>query len=303
MYFSAWANSAHPWNEVRNFVQSVENMGWDGFWYADHYMPNTPDGEPIGGNFHECFSVLSALAATTSKIRLGSLVTPTTVNHPALIANRAATIDQISNGRFVLGMGAGWQVNEHKAFGIELFGAKDRVDRFAEAIEIVASMLSQDRTTFNGAHFTITNAPCEPKPVQSPLPILVGTGGARMLRLTARFAQEWNTWGTPEVAGGVIANLRAACEKESRDFSTVRKSVQPLFFMVNDDASAEKLRAVVPADRSVVGSTTQLVDAVGQYKDLGFDEICVPDFTMGQTPSERSDNYEKFWNEVAVHFR
>lgn len=303
MYFSAWANSAHPWNEVRNFVQSVENMGWDGFWYADHYMPNTPDGEPIGGNFHECFSVLSALAATTSKIRLGSLVTPTTVNHPALIANRAATIDQISNGRFVLGMGAGWQVNEHKAFGIELFGAKDRVDRFAEAIEIVASMLSQDRTTFNGAHFTITNAPCEPKPVQSPLPILVGTGGARMLRLTARFAQEWNTWGTPEVAGGVIANLRAACEKESRDFSTVRKSVQPLFFIVNDDASAEKLRAVVPADRSVVGTTTQLVDAVGQYQDLGFDEICVPDFTMGQTPSERSDNYEKFWNEVAVNFR
>lgn len=303
MYFSAWANSAHPWTEVRDFVTSVEKMGWDGFWYADHYMPNTPDGEPIGGNFHECFSVLSALAATTSKLRLGSLVTPTTVNHPALIANRAATIDQISNGRFVLGMGAGWQVNEHKAFGIELFDAKARVDRFAEAIEIVVSMLSQERTTFAGQHFTITNAPCEPKPVQKPLPILVGTGGARMLRLTARFAQEWNTWGTPEVAGGVIANLRTACEKESRDFSTVRKSVQPLFFIVNDDASAEKLRAVVPADRSVVGTTTQLVDAVGQYKELGFDEICVPDFTMGQTPAERSDNYEKFWNEVAVHFR
>lgn len=303
MYFSAWANSAHPWTEVRNFVQSVENMGWDGFWYADHYMPNTPDGEPIGGNFHECFSVLSALAATTSRLRLGSLVTPTTVNHPALIANRAATIDQISNGRFVLGMGAGWQVNEHKAFGIELFDAKTRVDRFAEAIEIVVSMLSQERTTFTGTHFTITNAPCEPKPVQSPLPILVGTGGARMLRLTARFAQEWNTWGTPEVAGGVIANLRSACEKESRDFSTVRKSVQPLFFIVNDDVSAEKLRAVVPADRSVVGTTSQIVDAVGQYKELGFDEICVPDFTMGQTPSERSDNYEKFWNEVAAHFR
>lgn len=303
MYFSAWANSAHPWTEVRDFVTSVEAMGWDGFWYADHYMPNTPDGEPIGGNFHECFSVLSALAATTSKIRLGSLVTPTTVNHPALIANRAATIDQISNGRFVLGMGAGWQVNEHKAFGIELFDAKARVDRFAEAIEIVVSMLSQERTTFAGQHFTITNAPCEPKPVQEPLPILVGTGGARMLRLTARFAQEWNTWGTPEVAGGVIANLKTACEKESRDFSTVRKSVQPLFFIVNDDASAEKLRALVPADRSVVGTTAQLVDAVGQYKELGFDEICVPDFTMGQTPSERSDNYEKFWNEVASQFR
>jgi probable F420-dependent oxidoreductase len=303
MYFSAWANSAHSWTEVRDFVRAVEDMGWDGFWYADHYMPNTPDGEPIGGNFHECFSVLSALAATTSHVRLGSLVTPTTMNHPALIANRAATIDQISNGRFVLGMGAGWQVNEHKAFGIELFDAKPRVDRFAEAIEIVASMLSEDRTTFTGEHFTITNAPCEPKPVQSPLPILVGTGGTRMLRLTARFAQEWNTWGTPEVAGSVLQKLRVACEKEGRDFSTVRKSVQPLFFVVADDASAEKLRSLVPADRSVIGTPSQLVDIVGEYKELGFDEICVPDFTLGQSGQERLANYTTFWNEVAVHFR
>lgn len=303
MYFSAWANSAHPWTEVRDFVAEVENMGWDGFWYADHYMPNTPDGEPIGGNFNECFSVLSALAATTSRVRLGSLVTPTTVNHPALIANRAATIDQISNGRFVLGMGAGWQVNEHKAFGIELFDAKPRVDRFAEAIEIVKSMLSQERTTFKGEHFTITNAPCEPKPVQSPLPILVGTGGARMLRLTARFAQEWNTWGTPEVAGGVIKKLREACEKEGRDPATVRTSVQPLFFITPSEDAAEKLKAHVPADRAVVGTPAQIVDAVAEYKALGFDEICVPDFTMGATPEERLEKYGIFWNEVASQFR
>lgn len=303
MYFSAWANSAHPWTEVRDFVAEVENMGWDGFWYADHYMPNTPDGEPIGGNFNECFGVLSALAATTSRLRLGSLVTPTTVNHPALIANRAATIDQISNGRFVLGMGAGWQVNEHKAFGIELFDAKPRVDRFAEAIEIVKSMLSQDRTTFKGEHFTMTNAPCEPKPVQSPLPILVGTGGARMLRLTARFAQEWNTWGTPEVAGGVIKKLREACEKEGRDPATVRTSVQPLFFITPSEDAAEKLKAHVPADRAVVGTPSQIVDAVAEYKALGFDEICVPDFTMGATPEERLEKYGIFWNEVASQFR
>lgn len=303
MYFSAWANSAHPWTEVRDFVAEVENMGWDGFWYADHYMPNTPDGEPIGGNFNECFSVLSALAATTSRLRLGSLVTPTTVNHPALIANRAATIDQISNGRFVLGMGAGWQVNEHKAFGIELFDAKPRVDRFAEAIEIVKSMLSQERTTFKGEHFTMTNAPCEPKPVQSPLPILVGTGGARMLRLTARFAQEWNTWGTPEVAGGVIKKLREACEKEGRDPATVRTSVQPLFFITPSEDAAEKLKAHVPADRAVVGTPAQIVDAVAEYKALGFDEICVPDFTMGATPEERLEKYGIFWNEVASQFR
>lgn len=303
MYFSAWANSAHPWTEVRDFVVAVEKMGWDGFWYADHYMPNTPDGEPVGGDFHECFSVLSALAAVTERVRLGSLVTPTTMNHPALIANRAATIDRISNGRFVLGMGAGWQVNEHKAFGVELFGNKDRVDRFAEAIEIVASMLSNERTTVVGTHFQVTNAPCEPKPVQSPLPILVGTGGDRMLRLTARFAQEWNTWGTPESAGAVMEKLKVACDKEGRDISTIRTSVQPLFFFVDDEAGREKLQALVPADRSVVGTSEQLTEAVARYAELGFDEICVPDFTLGGSAAQRLESYEKFRSEVAVNFR
>lgn len=303
MKFSIWPNSERPWAEVRDLAQTIESQGWDGLWYADHYMPNTPDGEPIGGDMHECFTVLAALAATTSRIRLGSLVTPTTMNHPALIANRAATIDRISNGRFVLGMGAGWQVNEHTAFGIELFGARDRVDRFAEAIEITSRMLSEERVSFAGKHFTITNAPCEPKPVASPLPILVGTGGSRMLRLTARFAQEWNTWGPPSGAGAVIQKLNEACEKEGRDPATMRKSVQALFFITPDEASAESLRGKVPVERSVVGTTSQIVDAIAEYAQLGFDEVCVPDFTLGATPEQRRESYNTFWNEVASHFR
>jgi len=303
MKFSIWPNSERPWTEVRDLAQAIENQGWDGLWYADHYMPNTPDGEPIGGDMHECFSILSALAATTSRIRLGSLVTPTTMNHPALIANRAATIDRISNGRFVLGMGAGWQINEHNAFGVELFGPKDRVDRFAEAIEITSRMLSEDRVTFTGKHFTITNAPCEPKPISSPLPILVGTGSPRMLRLTARFAQEWNTWGPPSGAGVVIQKLNEACEKEGRDPATMRKSVQALFFITPDEASAESLRAKVPVERSIVGTTSQIVEAIAEYQALGFDEVCVPDFTLGGTAEQRRESYSTFWNEVASHFR
>jgi probable F420-dependent oxidoreductase len=303
MKFSLWANSERSWTEVRDLVAAVEKQGWHGFWYADHYMPNTPDGEPIGGDMHECFSVLSALAATTSTIRLGSLVTPTTMNHPALIANRAATIDRISNGRFVLGMGAGWQINEHNAFGIELFNAKDRVDRFADAIEITARMLSEERVTFAGKHFNITNAPCEPKPVQSPLPILVGTGGPRMLRLTARFAQEWNTWGPPAGAGVVIQKLNEACEKEQRDPATIHKSVQALFFVTPNEAAADSLRDKVPAERSIVGTTAQIVDAIGEYKDQGFDEVIVPDFTLGGSAEQRLEAYNTIWNEVASHFR
>lgn len=303
MKFSIWPNSERTWPEVHQLASMIEADGWYGLWYADHYMPNTMDGEPVGGDFHECFSVLSALAATTSRIRLGSLVTPTTVNHPALIANRAATIDRISNGRFVLGMGAGWQVNEHKAYGIELFEPKERVDRFEEAIEITSRLLSEDRVTFAGTHFNVVNAPCEPKPVQEPLPILVGTGGPRMLRITTRFAQEWNTWGPPAGAGDVIQKLNAACEKEGRDPSTIHKSVQALFFICPDDAAAETLATKVPAERSVVGTTARIAEAIHQYQELGFDEVCVPDFTLGGTPEQRRESYQVFWSEVASQFR
>lgn len=303
MRFSIWPNSERSWVDVREVAHAVEDMGWDGLWYADHYMPNTADGATAPGDFHECFSVLSALAAVTTRMRLGSLVAPTTMNHPAILANRAATIDRISGGRFVLGIGAGWQVNEHKAFGVDLMAPKDRVDRFAEAIEIVASMLSADRTNFAGTHFTITDAPCEPKPVQSPLPILVGTGSPRMLRLTARFAQEWNTWGTPEGAAVVIDRLREACDKEGRDPSTIKKSVQALFFVTNDQATTDMLKSKVPADRSVVGSVGEIAEVFARYRDLGFDEVCVPDFTLGATASERIDNYGKIWNGAAVGLR
>lgn len=303
MRFSIWPNSERSWLDVRELAHAVEDMGWDGLWYADHYMPNTADGATAPGDFHECFSVLSALAAVTTRMRLGSLVAPTTMNHPAIIANRAATIDRISGGRFVLGLGAGWQVNEHKAFGVDLMAPKDRVDRFAEAIEIVSSMLSADRTNFTGAHFTITDAPCEPKPVQSPLPILVGTGSPRMLRLTARFAQEWNTWGTPDGAATVIDRLRLACEKEGRDPTTIKKSVQALFFVTNDQATTDMLKSKVPADRSVVGTVGEIAEVFARYRDLGFDEVCVPDFTLGASTAERIDNYGKIWSGAAVGLR
>jgi len=266
-------------------------------------MPNTDDGTTVGGDFHECFTMLTALAAVTSRVRLGSLVAPTTVHHPAVLANRAASIDRVSAGRFVLGLGAGWQVNEHRAYGIELFNAKDRVDRFEEAIEIIVKLLSKERVTFAGHHFSITDAPCEPKPVQTPLPILVGTGGPRMLKLTARWASERNTWGSPESAGAVLKNLERACESVGRDPATVHKTVQALVFLVDDEKKGDDIRAAMPADRTVVGTVTQLQDVVSRYREAGFDEVCVPDFTVGATAKERSDTLARYFDEVAAPFR
>jgi alkanesulfonate monooxygenase SsuD/methylene tetrahydromethanopterin reductase-like flavin-dependent oxidoreductase (luciferase family) len=302
MRFSIWPNPARPVSEFIELARMADAEGWYGMWFADHYMPNTADAAVDDGDTHEAWAVLPALAAVTERIRLGPLVSPTTVHHPAILANRAATLDHLTGGRFVLGLGAGWQLNEHRAYGIELFEPKARVDRFAEAIAIVASMLSEERTSFSGQHFTIDDAPCRPLPIQSPLPILVGTGGPRMLRLLARHAHEWNTWGTPDTVERVSAELLRACESEGRDRSGIWTSAQALFFLNDDPEAIERIRAVVPDDRSIIGSVAHIIDEIGRYRDLGVDEIIVPDFTLGHELSERIDNYRRFSAEIFSAF-
>jgi len=277
----------------------AEDEGWHGVWYADHYMPNTGDESFTAGDTHECWAMLPAIAALTERVRVGTLVCPTSIHHPALLANRAASIDHISNGRMVLGMGAGWQINEHRAYGIELEAPKQRVDRFEEAIQIVRSLMGQDRTTFDGDVYTITDAPSDPAPIQSPLPILVGTGSPRMLRITARFADEWNTWGGPSMAAGARDKFNAACESVDRDPASMWTSVQALVFVTDDDAEAEKILAGGMGTRSIAGTPDRLVEIIGEYAELGFDEFIVPDFNLGGTPEARREALERI-NETLV---
>jgi len=225
------------------------------------------------------------------------LVSPTSVHHPAVLANRAATIDHVSRGRMVLGLGAGWQINEHKAYGIPLEPPKQRVDRFEEAIQIIRSLLDEDRTTFNGSHYTITDAPSDPSPVQDQLPILVGTGRPRMCRITARHAQEWNSWGNPETIPTKLAAFVAACEAVGVDPATRHKSVQALF--VATDHGAEQAALADPADENMVaGSADRIVEALGRYAELGFDEVIIPDFTLGESPEARADAYRWFMADI-----
>ncbi len=131
-----------------------------------------------------------------------------------MVANAAATVDHISGGRFVLGVGAGWQVNEHDAYGIDLLDTKTRLDRFEAACEIITSLLREQRTTFDGDGYRITNAPCDPKPVQSPLPLLVGgKGERRTMRIAARYANEWNAWTTAEEFRQKIERARTSLRR------------------------------------------------------------------------------------------
>ncbi len=303
MEFSVWPNPERPPSEVLDLARMADADGWYGMWTADHYMPNTGSESIQPGDVHECWAMLPAIAAVTDRIRVGPLVSPTSVHHPAVLANRAATIDHLSNGRMVLGIGAGWQINEHRAYGIELQEPGPRVTRFDEAIQIIRSLLNDERTDFHGEYYDITDAPADPKPVQSPLPILVGTGSPRMLRITARHADEWNTWGGPDMASGALDKLHTACEDVGRDPSTIRKSAQALVFISDDAELAENIENGGMGPRSIVGSTDALVEQLGRYGELGFDEFIVPDFTLGGTAGERAMNYQTLMADVIPQLR
>lgn len=298
MQFSAWLNVAHPPSEVLELARWVDETGWHGIWVADHYMPNTGDERVDPGPTHECWSMLAALAVATSTARIGPLVAPTSVHHPALLANRAATIDHLSNGRMVLGLGAGWQINEHRAYGIELEPPGRRVDRFEESIQIARSLLNEERTDFDGEVFTITDAPAEPKPVQEHLPILVGSSGARMLRIVARHADEWNTWGAPDQAADRIAALRATCEAEGVDPATKRTTAQALVVLTDDAETRERALGGPMGERTIAGSATELVEHLGRYAELGFDEFIVPDFTLRGSVEQRRQGLAAIRSEV-----
>jgi alkanesulfonate monooxygenase SsuD/methylene tetrahydromethanopterin reductase-like flavin-dependent oxidoreductase (luciferase family) len=285
---SLWPSSTNPVADILAEAQAADADGWHGVWLADHYMPNTGDLTRADGPMHEVWGLLPAVAAVTQRVRVGTLVSPTTIHHPALLAKRASAVDHVSDGRMVLGLGAGWQLNEHAAYGFELPGPKVLVDRFDEALRITRSMLDERRTTFHGRYFQVDDAPADPKPIQERLPILVGAKGPRMLRLTARFAQEWNTWGLPEAAGAVRRRLLEAAEQVGR--------TEPLWTTTNWMLDLDGETAM--AGRVATGSLTELQDLAGAWAEQGFDEFILPTWNLGTTTQERQDRAARLKAEV-----
>ena len=298
MEFALWPSFDRSWEETLALARFAEQHGYRSFWYADHLMPDRADGSPDPGDALDCWTVLAGIGAAVPRVRLVSMVSPLTINHPVALAKRATTVDHISGGRAVLGLGAGWQVNEHATYGFDLLSPGPRVSRFAEGLEIIHSLLREATTTHEGTAFTILDAPFSPKPVQAPLPILVGTKGPRMMRLTARFAQEWNTWGAPELAGTRLAALITACHDEGRDLSTLRLSAQAMVMLTHSQAELDALGDFAKAPNVIAGSADQLQATIGQYPNLGFHEFAVPDFTLGATPEARADAMAKIHDTV-----
>jgi alkanesulfonate monooxygenase SsuD/methylene tetrahydromethanopterin reductase-like flavin-dependent oxidoreductase (luciferase family) len=296
MRFSVWPSASYDWPVLLDLVSGAEKAGWDGAWLADHFMPNTESGT---GEVQECLSLLGGLAATVPRIRLGSLVLGNTYRHPAVVANQARTIDRISGGRFVLGMGAGWQINEHAKFGIELPRPGVLLRRFDEALQVIRALRDEDRASFVGEFYTLDDAPMSPKPV-GPMPILVGGGGEKVMpRIIARCADEWNVWGDPARFAHKSALITAACEAMGRDPLTVARSTQATVFLGPDGASRaaeQNLRS--PA---IGGTVEQLIDIVGSYVEAGLDELIIP--SGARSPHEAQDLWGTFMEQILPNFR
>ena len=300
MRFSFWTGDGQTWEDTLEGCRHAESTGWDGIWYADHFMPNE---ENIDQPIHEAWSVLAAVAASVPRVRIGPLVAGNTYRNPALTAKIAATIDHISGGRVVLGLGAGWQENEHQKYGFDFSTVKGRLDRLDEAVEIIVSLLTNGRTNYQGEHYTVLDAPLDPKPIQTKIPLMIGGGGRkRTLRTAAIHADEWNYWGMPEDIAELCAVLDAHCDDVGRDPSEIQRSACALMFIAESEEKLERFRDQDFGRATIVGTPTEVVDIVGDYAEAGLDELIVPDFTFG--PLERKkESMDLFIEHVAPAFR
>ncbi|MGH7805652.1 MAG: TIGR03560 family F420-dependent LLM class oxidoreductase [Candidatus Binatia bacterium] len=277
-----------PWPELLELARHAAATGWDGLWYGDHLMPPAGDlDQPI----HESWTILAALAASVPGIRLGHMVSGNTLRHPALVAKMAATIDHVSGGRFVLGLGAGWQKNEHDAYGVPYFSRAERLHRLDEACSIVKSLFTSERTTFAGQHYSLSGAPFAPKPVRGRLPLWIGTGGEKLgLAIVARHADGWNTGGVPERIARKQATLDTHCAAIGRDPKEIVRSAFAV--IVFGEASADWYSAE-PLDGQdwemgvIAGGDDEIRAAMRSYRELGIDELVTSDLTFGATVAEK----------------
>lgn len=255
-----------PYAEIRAAAQQAEADGFDSIWVPDHLFYRRPDEPTLG--IWECLTMLSALAEATQRVEIGTLVLCTSFRNPAILAKTATALDEISDGRLVLGIGAGWNEPEYNAFGLPF---DHRVDRFEEAVQIIKPLLREGRVDFDGKYYQARDCEDLPRgPRVSGPPLLVGGEGPRMLKLTARYGDMWNTgyMGEPETMAEPLARIHAACDKEGRDPATL--GITALIGLWFPELLPEKPTFL---ENPLIGAPEHIADAMRGYADLGVQHI------------------------------
>lgn len=297
------------WEQWLSIADACERLGFEGLFTSDHYL-SVVDAPDPGSN--DAWTLLGALAARTSTIRLGTMVSPVTFRLPIVLAKAATTVDRISNGRVDLGMGAGWWEAEHRTHGVPFPSTDERFEMLEEQLEIVHGLWSEDVYSFESRHYAIESCRFVPKPVQRPHPPIVvgGNGGPRIARLVARWGDEFNrVGGTPEEVGASIARVRAAVESAGRDADSVTMSYMTWFLIGqteaewraraeaawNRDASAGSFdEYLADAERDfIVGTVDQAVARMKEYVDAGVER-----FVLNHALFDDLDQIELFASDV-----
>jgi len=235
---SLWPQGA-TWDQVRDTSLAVDRLGYESLWSYDHFVALASDRTIA---VLDGWTVLAALGALTSRTRLGVLVTGVTHRHPAILAKMAATLDHVSGGRTILGLGAAWNEQEHRAYGIPFGPVGERLALLDEACTVIRSLFEDEVTNFEGEHCAVHDAVLWPKPVQPRLPILIGGGGEKKtLRIVARHADLWNGFGTPDVIRRKIDILREHCAAVGRNPADISVTVN-LGIIVRDSTAGIRAR-------------------------------------------------------------
>ena len=266
-YVEGSMDGATPrWADILAMATAGEAVGFDTLWVSDHLGFGDPEGAWSGA--WESMTLLSALAVAVPRVRLGTYVTAMPLRNPALLAKMSETLDEVSGGRFILGLGAGWNEPEFTAFGVPF---EHRFDAFEEGLRIIAAMFHDGHAELDGTWWTARHAPIAPRGPRPAGPtIMIGTGGTRMLRLTAELADEWNAgMHLPDELPELIAKVDAACEGVGRDPATLPRSAEALIRTIDaaDGRAAE--------EREIRGSPAELAATLQRYADLGMSHVQV----------------------------
>ena len=268
-------NPTAHYQQLLDLVLECERLNYDSIWLDDHLMY---DHWPI----LESWTTLSALAAKTNRIRLGTMVSCISHRNPTLIAKSAATLDTISNGRLDLGIGAGAQEKEHTAYGFGFPKLGERVEILGEALEVITQLWRKDKTSYQSKHYALKDAVCEPKPLQKPNPpIIIGGNGEKLLKVTARYADRFD-WGNLSIESyqNKLGILEKNCEEIGRDFSKIEKSCWPagqVLIAENQKELSAKVKEAKPNGMTLtafnkstlVGAPEEFIEPLHAYLDLG----------------------------------
>ena len=253
-----------PWSEYVEIATAAEDAGLDSLWVGDHLLYELEDGTTRGP--WECWTLLSALAAVTERVQLGPLVASTGFHEPAMLAKLATTVDAVSGGRLILGLGAGWNEREYRAYGLAF---DRRVSRFEEAFTVIRTLLRSGRIDFEGSYYRLEDMVLDPPP-RPDLPILIGSSGRRMLSITAPYVDAWNIWfadygNEPARLGPWLDRLRAAERDAGRRPGEIERTVAVL---VQLGAEPTRRNSLNP-----IGGLAALHDTLDQLADLGVGHV------------------------------